>query len=253
MTSSETPTEKKPPPPQSPSQRDWRWYGGIASVIVAGWLFIAFANRMHFTAPVVFISLGWVAVVLGVVYLWQTGTATTFVDEAEDPAWFQPTGAVEELEREKRSLLKAIKEVEFDRELGKMSEADAKEMTHVYRQRAIDVLKAIDEMRAGGAGNVRDQIAREVRARLAVGATADKAKAKKKKEREKAAEAKTVEARKKTPSAAGQPAMENAEPAPESTPVEAPKQTALEALAENIEAEDKAADKPADAVKSEAS
>jgi hypothetical protein len=70
------------------------------------------------------------------------------------------------LEREKTLLLRAIKELEFDRAMGKVSEADCEEMTARLRSRAIRVIRQLD---AGGAA-YRELIEKELAARLGAGA-----------------------------------------------------------------------------------
>jgi hypothetical protein len=76
-------------------------------------------------------------------------------------------GKLEELEHQKRALFKAIKEVEFDQQMGKQSEADARAMIAVYRAAAIEVIKAIESGGKVVAGlTAREQIEQEVRARL---------------------------------------------------------------------------------------
>src|SRR5689334_18322187 len=177
MTSSVTPTDEAEPARPAPDPDRRLRLAVIGAALVAGWGFILWAHNLRFAAPVFFLWLGWLAVVAGVHYLWRTGTATA--DPAdEDAAWWRPTGAREELEREKRSLLKAIKEVEFDHQTGKMSEKDAQALTRVYRARAIEVIKAIDELVAAGeTRSVRQQIDREVKARLAIEGQAKKGEA----------------------------------------------------------------------------
>jgi hypothetical protein len=147
----------------------WPRRVGLLAFVVIGWAFIAWQNRFYVTPPLVFVCLGWLAVVAAVYFLWRTGAsaATASVDEG-DAAWGQVLGARGELMLEKKTLLKAIKEVEFDFQMGKLSERDSQEMIRVYRARAIEVIKALDQPAGGAAGSVRDQIEREVRARLEV-------------------------------------------------------------------------------------
>lgn len=150
---------------------------GVAlAVLVIGWVFIAWQNHFHITAPLVFVCLGYLAVIATVYNLWRTGASVVDPsDEDTDSTWAQPVGALGELEREKRTLLKAIKEAEFDHQMGKLSQRDADEMIRSYRARAIEVIKEIDRLGAGGAGaggSVRDQILREVRARVELDAKA---------------------------------------------------------------------------------
>jgi hypothetical protein len=66
------------------------------------------------------------------------------------------------LEREKTLVLRSIKELEFDRAMGKVSPKDFDEMAGRLRARAMNLMKQLD---AGGAG-YREAIERELRERL---------------------------------------------------------------------------------------
>jgi hypothetical protein len=65
------------------------------------------------------------------------------------------------LEREKMLALRSIKELEFDRAMGKLSDADWKEMSGRLRARVGRLMRQLD----AGAG-YRDQIERELQKRL---------------------------------------------------------------------------------------
>lgn len=145
-----------------------RWVGrGCAlAALVLGWLFIAWQNHFRVSAPIVFVGLAYLAAVATIYNLWRTGVAVVDSEEESDSTWAKPAGALGELEREKRTLLKAIKEAEFDHQMGKLSKRDADEMIRVYRAHAIEVIKDIDRLGHGAAGSPREQILREVRARL---------------------------------------------------------------------------------------
>jgi hypothetical protein len=143
--------------------------------LVIGWVFIAWQNHFHITAPLVFVCLGYLAVVATVYNLWRTGAAAVASSEDDgDSTWAKPAGALGELEREKRTLLKAIKEAEFDHQMGKLSQRDVDDMIRTYRARAIEVIKEIDRLGHGAAGSTREQIMREVRARLELEAKSQK-------------------------------------------------------------------------------
>jgi len=153
----------------------WVWRGTALAVLFVGWVFIAWQNHFHITAPVVFVCLAFLAVVATVYNLWRTGAAAVSTGEDEgDSTWARPAGRLGELEREKRTLLKAIKEAEFDHQMGKLSKHDVDEMIRVYRARAIEVIKEIDHLGAGAAATPREQIMREVRARIELDAKAHK-------------------------------------------------------------------------------
>lgn len=68
------------------------------------------------------------------------------------------------LEREKTLTLRAIKELEFDRAMGKMSDRDFDEMGGRLRARAISIIRQLDE--DGGRAGHREAIEREVAARV---------------------------------------------------------------------------------------
>jgi hypothetical protein len=162
-----------PPPPQGiPLQLVILIVGGVA--LVSGWMFILWHHHFHLSASAVMLMLGWTAVLSSVYFLWRTADNTD-LDDQED--WWRPAGRIEELVREKRSLLKAIKETELDRDTGKLSMFDANDILSRYRRRAIEVIKAIDEAE-GGEGGVRAKIEREVRARLEIDGAGEKAVAK---------------------------------------------------------------------------
>jgi hypothetical protein len=67
------------------------------------------------------------------------------------------------LEREKLLTLRSIKELEFDRAMGKLSDADWQEMSGRLRARAAGLMKQLD----AGAG-YREQIERDLAKRLAI-------------------------------------------------------------------------------------
>ena len=154
-------------------------------VVLSGWLLIIAINGFHVTPPVVFVCLGYLAVVAAIYNLFRTGASAVAPEDPDDDFDSTHPQAELELEREKRALLKAIKEAEFDQQMGKLSKRDADEMIALYRMRAIEVIKELD----GAGGSVRDQIQREVRARIELedkakkkaAADADKKQAKKKK------------------------------------------------------------------------
>lgn len=158
-----------------PAPRRAARFGGYLALglVLVGWMFIVAQNRFEPSLPVIVVSLGWLAVVQSGFWLarsaLETATEPATGAGADDDAWFRPTGKVGELQREKQSLLKAIKEVEFDRGLGKMSEADATSLLAMYRSKAIEVIKAIDEASAlAETTGPRAEIERELRARLQI-------------------------------------------------------------------------------------
>jgi hypothetical protein len=165
----------------------WLRRGLLGAIVALGWVFIAWQNKFHVSAPVGFVCLGYLAVVMTVYNLWRTGAAAVAPELGNDDAWARPLGQRGELEKEKRSLLKAIKEAEFDHEMGKLSKADANAMIDTYRARAIAVIKELERFENNAHAvdpngrilekeTARDQIAREVKARLELAGASKKKK-----------------------------------------------------------------------------
>jgi hypothetical protein len=67
-----------------------------------------------------------------------------------------------DLEREKALTLRSIKELEFDRAMGKLSDQDFDLMAGRLRARALGIMKQLD----AGAALYREQIERDLAARL---------------------------------------------------------------------------------------
>lgn len=147
----------------------WYWFtrGLLAVTLVAGWIFILVQNKFHVDPPVVVVMLAYLAVVMTVTNLWRVGAAAVATDPGDD-TWGKPLGERGELEREKKQLMKSIKEAEFDLAMNKLSKADFEQLNTMYRARAIEVIKALEEIDAGAADTPRQKIEREVAARLLV-------------------------------------------------------------------------------------
>jgi hypothetical protein len=67
-----------------------------------------------------------------------------------------------DLEREKALTLRSIKELEFDRAMGKVSDADFQQMTGRLRARAMGIMKQLD----AGSSIYRQEIEKELSARI---------------------------------------------------------------------------------------
>ncbi len=156
--------------PRASTSLVWVRRASVLLLLVIGWVFILANNHFHLTASSFFIGLGYTAAVAAVYTLFRTG-ATAVATSAEDlgtAEWGAPMGPRGELEREKRMLLKAIREAEFDHEMGKLSKADADLMIAQYRARAITIIKQLDTAE-GESASTRSSIEREIRARLELG------------------------------------------------------------------------------------
>jgi ribosomal protein L32 len=56
---------------------------------------------------------------------------------------------VEELAAQKSTLLKTLRDVEFDFETGKISESDHRDLKQRYERQAVEVMRALDEIHGG--------------------------------------------------------------------------------------------------------
>jgi len=96
--------------------------------------------------PTVFIVLGACALVLTLYCLWQSlRHAFTHAEQVRSGgALAVGGGARADLLAEKNALLLVLKDLEAERDTGKLSEPDFKDLNARYRARARDVLKALD-------------------------------------------------------------------------------------------------------------
>ena len=164
MTSSATLTETPAPPAATaPSRRrrrlpTWLWDAiGAALVLVYGLAI----ERMRLGPPLVMLALGGMTLAFTAGALWRMIDPLARAAAPGDAGAGQNRGFVRELEREKQLVLKAIKEIEFDYQMRKISERDYREMVERYRNRA---MRLISELDAGG--DYRGLIEKELKLRL---------------------------------------------------------------------------------------
>jgi hypothetical protein len=124
---------------------------------------VVFMSRGQTPAGIILLSLTiFTAAALGVA-AWRTlAPFTGGTVGGTTPVFRGRTRAA--LEREKALVLRAIKELEFDRAMGKLSEHDFSEMSGRLRARAGRLLRELD----AGAG-YRDEIEKEIEKRLGRG------------------------------------------------------------------------------------
>ncbi len=144
------------------------WQLGFLALLVMGMVFSLQINSWHFTVPVVVLWLGWAGVLATVALIWKAGLSIATEGVGDRMAPLDVSEARRhELNAEKKSLIQAIKEIEFDRDLGKMSDEDATEMMKFYRGRAIEVIKELDGQ-LDEELSVDERVKRDLEARMAV-------------------------------------------------------------------------------------
>ena len=62
---------------------------------------------------------------------------------------FDVNHRIEDLEAKKIEVYKAIKDIEFDYEMGKLSREDYEELRSQYKAEAVNILKQMDQVRPG--------------------------------------------------------------------------------------------------------
>jgi hypothetical protein len=161
MTSSATLTEsttESTAPPRRRRLPTWLWGAiGAALVLVYGLAI----ERMRLGPPLVMLALGGMTLAFTAGALWRIIDPLTRADGPGGATGGESRGSARELEREKQLVLKAIKEIELDYQMRKISERDYREMVERYRNRA---MRLISELDAGG--DYRGLIEKELKLRL---------------------------------------------------------------------------------------
>jgi hypothetical protein len=175
MTSSATLTDSKETPKGSPSPSAttpgatatksgrlrrvpmwvWGWAGAI--VVLAYGLAV---ERMR-GPPLVVLALGGMTLALTAGALLRVIGPLTRPEVADPTAGGQGRRFIRELEREKQLVLKAIKEIELDFQMRKISERDYREMVERYRNRAMRLIAELDS-----GDDYRGLIEKELKLRL---------------------------------------------------------------------------------------
>jgi hypothetical protein len=115
------------------------------------------------TAGTVFLTIGW-ASILGTGYLLVRAVQAFDLRVGVELAGDLTANRRAELEREKKLLIKAIKEAEFDRDSGKLDGGEAAVAIGRYRARAVEILRLLE---VGAGGQYEALIEKEVARRLA--------------------------------------------------------------------------------------
>jgi hypothetical protein len=115
----------------------------VAAILVAAFVvLVLWLYRFRPTLGAPFLILGWMSL-LATAYFLARAVRVSFARAPDDLAAVDERQR-DELEREKKLLLKAIKEAEFDRELHKLDAAEADGIIGRYRARAIEILRALE-------------------------------------------------------------------------------------------------------------
>ena len=108
--------------------------------------------------PTLFIALAALALVLTLLWLWQS-LRLAFVHTLAAPSTAAVSQERAALLAEKQSLLLALKDLEAEREAGKLSVADFNDLNAQYRKRAREVLHELDTLLAPHRGEAKALLA----------------------------------------------------------------------------------------------
>jgi type VI protein secretion system component VasK len=134
----------------------------LAAVVVL--LGLHFGIGVAIDAPTLALAAACIVLIWSLRSLWRVVEALarpaveTLIVEAEAGTELGASNLAE-LREDKRRLLRAIKELEFDHEMGKLSDEDFREIGDRYRLRAIEVLRLLDE-----GGDLHPQLAEHLAA-----------------------------------------------------------------------------------------
>ena len=100
--------------------------------------------------PTLLIALAALALMLTLLWLWQSlrHAFAHVVDQPDVPSRMLMSAERGSLLSEKQALLVALKDLEAERDSGKLSQDDYRELNEQYRQRARQVLRELDAMLA---------------------------------------------------------------------------------------------------------
>ncbi len=96
------------------------------------------------------------AEIIGIVLVMLTGLfiAYPFLQKRQKKMSFAVNHRAEELESRKAQIYAAIKDIDFDFQMGKLSKEDYEQLRSQYKSQAVGLLKQVDQMpgnRKGGA------------------------------------------------------------------------------------------------------
>ncbi len=137
MTNSATSTKARPQPPASGFQA---WHFFMLLAMVGATVVVMVSRETH---PAALLLLSAAVIAAGFVGLALSRAVSGFFSTGMEP---QPIAgrSREELERQKALVLRSIKELEFDKAMGKVSEADFAAISTRLRTRALTIMQDLE-------------------------------------------------------------------------------------------------------------
>lgn len=148
---------------------DWLFVGLSLLLAAAVLLGLRIAVGVEIDAPTLGLAVACVAMVWALRSMWQIvvalarPVAETILVESEAVGPLGGVGSdLAELREEKGRVLRAIKELEFDHAMGKLSDEDFKQIGDRYRLRAIEVIRLLEP--TGDSGELHPLLAQHLAA-----------------------------------------------------------------------------------------
>jgi hypothetical protein len=138
---SEARTTSKDPRRRGAGWRCWRARSAARSRCC--WILIVFYGA-HLDAPTIALAVAAAALLHALARLFAVVRALAGPERMAQVGRGAGSFTQAELRDEKRRLLRAIKELEFDHGMGKLSQADFDAVINTYRLRAIEVMRALE-------------------------------------------------------------------------------------------------------------
>jgi hypothetical protein len=117
------------------------------------------------TVGALFLAAGWMSLVGAAWMIYRAASAFDVApaDEAIIDQALLDDEQRAQLQHEKKILLKAIKEIEFDQQMGKLDETDAAQVSQTYRTRALEIMRLLDQHKpADYAAQIEKEVARRL-------------------------------------------------------------------------------------------
>lgn len=152
----------EPPPPESPGLLTAERLAVLSKVLPVAWLLAAVAAGFVWGVQLVLLVLAAGAIALVITMMWASVQALT----GGSPLGFEEAlgmGAPSKVEEEKRSVLRALKDLEYERGVGKISPEDYAELLAKYRAEAKRLIQSVDD----ALGPARQEVEKALALRLA--------------------------------------------------------------------------------------
>lgn len=120
------------------SRTYWRMWLPVGAAF-AGVVYVFYVHHWNLRASTVFASLAWLSLIAALCAGWYMGIS----DHVPGRRTMTNRTA---LEAEKRTILRALKELEFDHGLGKTSTDDYAQLAAPYRARMMEIYRGLDAL-----------------------------------------------------------------------------------------------------------